>query len=316
MLPEPLFEIFGRGVYMYGILIGIGLVACLAVFFLCTKKKGMPSKVQDFVFGVAIVAIAIGFLFAKLFQAVYNWIESGFTDFDFYGAGITAMGGFIGGALAFVLCYFLAGKFIFKGQEKGLHIKNFNRVLSIAPSCITIAHAFGRLGCLCAGCCYGRETEPGFFLFSIYNAGAYRLPVQLYEALFLFALFGVLTYLYFHRCNFNVAIYLIAYACWRFFIEFLRTDARGAVVLGLQPSQWLSVLFIVGGIAQVVSYKLLRIPLIYPKGDTEMSLARGKKQAQSVAIDSACIESETAKDATLQTKEDLVEKIDKTQKEE
>jgi hypothetical protein len=51
------------------------------------------------------VSIAIGFLFAKLFQAVYNWIETG--EFNFYKAGITVMGGLIGGAGAFLLFYFV-----------------------------------------------------------------------------------------------------------------------------------------------------------------------------------------------------------------
>ncbi len=271
MLPDPLFELFGKGVYMYGLMIAVGILLCLVVFFVCTKKKGMPEKVRDFIFCVAIVAIAVGFLIAKLYQAVYNYIETGY--FDFYSAGITVMGGLIGGAGAFLLVYFLAGKFMFKGKEKGLHVKEFNKVFLIAPSCITIAHAFGRIGCMCAGCCYGKETAPGSFLVSIYNHGAYRIPVQLYEALFLFALFGLLTFLYFRRCNFTMAIYLIAYGAWRIFIEFYRADHRGELGGSLSPSQWQSILFIAGGVVLIVIYLILRIPLIFPKGDTSMLLA-------------------------------------------
>lgn len=271
MLPDPIFEIFGKGVYMYGLMIALGILLCLGVFFICTKHKGMPQKIQDFIFCVAIVAIAIGFLVAKVYQAVYNWIESG--EFDFYGAGITVMGGLIGGAGAFLITYFLAGKYMFKGKDKGLHVREFNKVLLIAPSCICIAHAFGRIGCLCAGCCYGRVTEKGNFLVSIYNHGAYRIPVQLYEALFLFALFGVLTLLYYKRCNFTMALYLIAYGIWRIIIEVYRADYRGEIGGSLSPSQWQSILFIGGGILMMVIYKVLRIPLIFPKGDKSMLLA-------------------------------------------
>ena len=271
MLPDPLFEVFGKGVYMYGLMIAVGILLCLVVFFLCTRNKGMPTKVQDFIFCVAIVAIAVGFLVAKLYQAVYNWIESG--TFDFYSSGITVMGGLIGGAGCFLLVYFLAGKYMFRGEEKGLHVREFNKVFLIAPSCITIAHGFGRIGCMCAGCCYGKVTEPGCFLVSMYNRGAYRIPVQFYEALFLFALFGVLTFLYFKRCNFTMAIYLIAYGIWRIFIEFYRADYRGELGGSLSPSQWQSILFIAGGIVLIVVYKLFKIPLIFPKGDKSMLLA-------------------------------------------
>ncbi len=306
MIPHKLFEVSGVGPTMYGICIAVGLLVCLAVFYFSTKKKGMPEKVQDFIFGVIVIAVALGFIFAKLFQAVYNWIEDG--EFDFYGAGITAMGGFIGGAAAFLLCYFLAGKYIFKGKDKGLHVREFNKVLLIAPSCIVIAHAFGRLGCLCAGCCHGTYLGQDYVVGGIYMWGTvngshkwgYYIPTQLYEALFLFALFGVLTYLYFHRCNFTMAIYLIAYGVWRFFIEIFRADARGAIVLGLAPSQWISFLFIAGGLAMIGIYMLLKIPLIFPKGDKSMLLAPISKfnleQDSEQVVEDSEIEKESQSD--------------------
>lgn len=260
MYPDPLFYVFGKGVYLYGICIGVGILVCLIVFFLYTKKKGMPSEIQDFTFFVAVAAIALGFLCAKLCQAVYDWIEKGY--FDFYHSGITVMGGLVGGAAVFILCYFVGGKYYFKNENKSLYIKEFNKTLLAAPCCITIAHAFGRIGCLMAGCCYGKEATSGFV---IYNHGAYRIPTQLYEALFLLALFVVLSVLYFKRCNCTMQIYLIAYGVWRMIIEFFRDDPRGAVVLGLEPSQWQSILFVGGGIAMFVFYIIKGIPLFFPK---------------------------------------------------
>ena len=44
MLPNPIFELFGRGVYMYGICIAVGLLCCIGVFFLYTSKKGLSEK--------------------------------------------------------------------------------------------------------------------------------------------------------------------------------------------------------------------------------------------------------------------------------
>ncbi len=274
MHPQPLFKIFGLGVYPYGLFIGIGILACLLVFFYYTKRKNMPEKVQDFTFFVAIGAIVLGFLFAKLYQAFYDWIETG--KFNFYSAGFTAMGGFIGGAITFLAIYFGVGYFVFNGDEKSLHLKEFNKTLGVAPICITIAHAFGRLGCLMAGCCHGAKVGEEYVFGTVkrysYLASSdklifkgYYVPVQLYEALFLFALFGVLTYLYFNRCNIVMSIYLISYGVWRLIIEFFRTDARGAIVLGLAPSQWQSFVFIAGGIAIIVFYLIRKIPLFFSK---------------------------------------------------
>lgn len=270
MLPNPLFTVLGQGVHMYGVCLAVGIVMCLVVFYAYTKRKKMPAKVQDFVFFVAIGAIALGFLIAKFYQAVYDLIETG--KFDFYGAGMTAMGGFVGGAAAFLLIYFLVGKFYFKGKDLNLHKREFNKIFLTAPICITTAHAFGRLGCLMAGCCHGELLSRTEYVFGgIWMRAAdtgvwgYYVPTQLYEALFLFVLTAVLSVLYFKRCNIIMALYLIAYGVWRMIIEIFRTDARGAFILGLAPSQWQSVIFIVGGVALIAFYLFKKIPLFLPK---------------------------------------------------
>ena len=276
MLPDPLFTIFGQKVYMYGICIAVGIVLCLLVFFIYTKKGKMPTEVQDFTFFVAIIAIALGFVAAALYQSIYTWINT--KHFNFGGDGITFMGGVIGGAAAFLLCYFVGGKLYFKGPLLGIHKKEFNTTFRIAPCCITLAHAFGRIGCMCAGCCYGKESDVGFVIF---NAGANRIPVQLYESLFLFALFVVLSVLYFKRCNITMAIYLIAYAIWRFIIEFYRGDVteRGYTFFGLFPSQWQSVAFLAVGVGLIIYYIVKKIPLFLPEVK-ESVVADGEEVAE------------------------------------
>ncbi|MBR2499422.1 MAG: prolipoprotein diacylglyceryl transferase [Clostridia bacterium] len=265
MLPEPIINLFGRGVYMYGVCIAIGLIACIAVFYIYTGKRGMHTKLQDFVLFLAIGAIALGFLCGKLYQAVYDFIETG--KFDFYGAGMTVMGGLIGGAAVFLLGYFLIGKFYFKGELAGIHVKQFNIVFLVAPICIVIAHAFGRIGCLMSGCCHGAYLGKEYVFGGIWMKApdtglvGYHVPTQLYEALFLFVLFGVLSLLYFKKCNIIMHLYLISYGFWRIFIEFFRTDARGAIILGLAPSQWQSFIFIGGGVALILFYLARKIPL-------------------------------------------------------
>ncbi len=279
MCPNPLFSFFDRGVYLYGICIGVGLLACIAVLYIYTKKKNMPSYVQDFIFIIAILAVALGFLAAKLFQAFYDYLAG--KPFNFMTAGITAMGGFVGGAVAFVLLYFVGGLLVFKGKRKGIHIKEFNKILLVAPICITIAHAFGRIGCLMSGCCHGAYLGDEYVFGGIYMKGTtngygYYVPTQLYEALFLFALFAVLSLLYFKDFNITMHVYLIAYGEWRIFIEFLRTDYRGGAGF-FSPSQWMSFIFIAIGGALFILYVILKIPFkVKPYDRTLKNLKKNK----------------------------------------
>lgn len=284
MHPQPLFEftLFGKelAIYPYGIMTALGIISCIMVFYLYTKKKNMPSKVQDFSFFVIIVSVALGFLFAKLFQAFYDYLDT--HKWDFYGAGITAMGGFIGGAASFLLVYFLGGKFYFKGKNQGLYLKEFEKIFCVAPICITIAHAFGRIGCLMAGCCHGRLVNKTEWVFGTvprytYSSATknltftgYYSAAQLYEALFLFGLFAVLSVMYLKNSKrLCMPVYLISYGIWRMIIEFFRTDYRGAALLGLYPSQWQSIVFILIGTGVIVYYIVKKIPFAEKQIETE-----------------------------------------------
>ncbi len=301
MLPNPVFTFLGLEVFMYGICIAVGILCCFLTYYFFTKRLKMDEDVLDFSFYVIIVAIALGFLFAVLFQSCYNWFDNiakwreagrtyAFPSFKF-GTGMTAMGGFIGGAAGFLLAYFLGGHFYFKffkkGAKKGIHIKEFNKIFIVAPMCILIAHAFGRIGCLMSGCCHGEllsETEyvfGGIWMEGVKYGWGYYVPTQLYESLFLFATYGVLCWLFLKkRCNITMHIYLIAYGVWRIFIEFFRVDDRGYVLLGLAPSQWMSILFILGGVAMILYYYFKKIPFKYTYG-TETETDKEKKLSES-----------------------------------
>lgn len=278
MVPNALFKVFGQGVYLYGICIAVGLIACLLIFYSYTKKEGMPEVVQDYVFFVLIGGVAIGFLFAMLFQAFYNYLEDGVFVF---GSGMTVMGGLIGGAGAFLLLYFVIGKYYFRGKKENLHKIHFNTIFRVAPICITVAHAFGRIGCLMSGCCHGEYLGQEYVFGGIWMEGTvngfskwgYYVPTQLYEALFLFALTAVMSVLYFKRCNILMSIYLMAYGVWRIIIEIFRADERGAVILGLAPSQWQSIVFIVGGIALLVIYIVKKWRIFLPKKEVAQAVA-------------------------------------------
>lgn len=237
MLPGKIFGLF----YMYGLMIAIGILAALSLLFYFGKKKGVEEKFIDFVFYNGIVSIAIGFFSATLFQSVYNYIANPEAGFHF--GGMTFIGGAIGGILCFLVIYF-----ILKKRFK----TSFLRVQSFAPCAILIAHGFGRLGCLFAGCCHGAETDAWYGIHMHTNAFGYAkvVPIQLFEALFLFALFGICFYLVMKKdFKYNFTIYLVCYGIWRFVIEFFRADHRGEFVSGVTPSQFWSIAMVVAGVA-------------------------------------------------------------------
>ena len=234
MLPNPLF----LNVHMYGIMIAVGILFAFLVLFRYSKKLGLPGKLTDLVYYDGIVSILLGFGFAALFQATYNYIEHPEKGFHL-GEGITFLGGMIGGTVVYLIIWM-----IFRKKVPG----NLYDIMPVIPCMITVGHAFGRIGCFFAGCCYGKPTDS---IFGVQFPGAYfeQLgkvhPTQLYEAAFLFVLFGVLTWLLLKKkFQYTMTVYLASYGVFRFLIEFLRYDDRGQLGKLLSPSQTMSLVFL------------------------------------------------------------------------
>jgi phosphatidylglycerol:prolipoprotein diacylglycerol transferase len=256
MYPNELFNIFGLSIDLYLICFLVGVIVCLVFTILAMKKTGYSSSARDTIIMIGIFAIIIGLLSASLFQAVYNLAAGkGFT-FE----GMTFIGGLIGGVIAFVGIYFLYVYVINPHlKEKSFFKADMNKgiwyLLRIAPISITIAHGFGRIGCLFAGCCHGKITDEWY---GIWNAevGAKTVPIPLYEAIFLFVLSALMIVLLFRLdFKYNMTLYLISYGIWRFVIEYFRADYRGDFIPGLSPSQFWSIIMVIGGIAIFFLYR-------------------------------------------------------------
>lgn len=247
-----LFTIFGKDVPTYGICIMVGIILCILTLYFLIKKNDMPVSVFDTYLTAGLVAICIGFFFALLYQSVYNCQQTG----RFEWGGMTFMGGLIGGVVVFVAYLFL---FIKNKKTK----QAFWDIADFAVPCIFIAHAFGRIGCYFAGCCYGAVTENEFWgvVFPMDAAtGTLRYPTQIFEAAFLFVMFVITALIALNRKKrgYLLSVYLLSYGVWRFFIEYLRGDNRGGVVgAALSPSQIQSIVFVVVGIIYLVGVYLL-----------------------------------------------------------
>lgn len=221
----------------YIVFICIGIAAA----FLCCKIVADKTDVSYEVFSTLcimfLISLLTGFASARLFQMLYNFIETGKV-----GTGITFLGGLIGGVATFALMYFIMRK-----KLKG----TLPIALRMAVPAVSVAHAFGRIGCFFAGCCYGKQTD-GFIAVTFPfgdGQGVPRIPTQLIEAIFLFALFAVLIYLAVKKKDILCAfIYSIGYSVFRFVIEFFRDDDRGELVKCLSPSQFICLIIFIASI--------------------------------------------------------------------
>lgn len=249
----PFISIFGKQIPAYGLCMAIGILVCS--FGACLRAHRNKLCVEDLiVYGACIIGVA-------LFGAaiLYNFVTYGFIglikeiqnhgiDEIIKNNGLVFYGGLLGGLVGMLLAYKIT-----RTSPKLYYVS--------AVPFIPIGHAFGRLGCFCAGCCYGKESNSIFAMkFKAAVTGVSPdiavLPTQLFEVIgnVFIAIYLLKKYPYNSEKTSNVLFeYLILYAVMRFFIEFCRGDAlRGSWML-FSTSQWISISMIL-----VVSFLLYR----------------------------------------------------------
>lgn len=220
----------------YALMIVLGVLMCF-VYLHIYYGKNRKSLITIIELN-AIIAIIIGIIFANLFQNIYDFIDH--PETFSWSWGLTFYGGLIGGVGGFLGAYYLYFK-----NKYGAYLKE---LLIVAPSMITIAHGFGRIGCFLAGCCYGKETTSWLGV-KFPHLHEKVLPTNLYEAIFLIILSVILLLLAIKlHYKYNFSIYMISYGIFRFIIEYFRGDYRGSFIGGISPSQFWSIIILIGGI--------------------------------------------------------------------
>lgn len=248
----PFIPLFGFKLPMYGLLIAAGVALGVFVAWRFPCKKGIPR--QDVLFASCYAGIGAMAGAKLLYLAVtlpqillapnpppFSW---GLAQALFTG-GFIFYGGVLGGLL---------GIFIYCRQYR----LGFIRLTEILVPSVPLAHAVGRIGCFCAGCCYGRPMDPPWGLFfredSFALHGVALFPVQLLECGLNLALFAAL-FIFSRRerpAGSVLGFYLVGYGVERFALEFFRYDAIRGVFWGLSTSQWISLLLAPAGIFLLV----------------------------------------------------------------
>ena len=257
-----------NAVYYFFILLGI--FTALFFFYRRMLQADYPKrKVDSFVLMMALFFFPLGYISSRAggilhyplkswsLELLYNQITSG-TLHTFHAC------------LILPVAFFLLLTVVFRFAEM--------RVVDMAFMHVPLAHAIGRLGCLSAGCCWGKTLS--FTLFGTHFS--FTNPVPLYASLANLAIFFVLSRVYnriyiggtvqqtapgalsdqtgpFIRIRERLARplgfiqnkggivggYLVLYGIVRFLMEFIRTNRIEA--FGLTQPQLVMLVFIMTG---------------------------------------------------------------------
>jgi len=236
-----LLELGDVSIYTYGFLIAFGAFSGY-LYLSHTANKDLGVK-KDTIQSLAILTIAMAFIGGKLFfylaePSFYfnppsNMLHKFRTGFVFYGSLLFA--------IPSVIWFFRKNK---------LPVLSMLDLIAITT---VIVHAFGRMGCFFAGCCYGIPSEGPFsitFTNELSKAPLHTSlhPTQLYSITLLLLIFLALLMFKRHK-RFEgqlFFIYLIMYSMGRGIIEIFRGDLRRGFIVEewLSHSQFIAIIII------------------------------------------------------------------------
>lgn len=216
----PLFG--GLAVHTYGVMAATGFLAGMWWAGYDARRRGYnPNLVMDLVFYMILTGIVVSRLHYIVVTDPGMFLRAPLDVLKIWQGGITFYGGVIGGILAVIF-------YVWRH-----HLSFFDYADIIVPG-VSIGHAFGRMGCLMAGCCHGLPTPAGAWYGITYPAGVESLApagVSLYPTQPMEALGEVLIFLFLvwrgRHQKFSgqiFALYIMVYALLRFLLEYLRGD--------------------------------------------------------------------------------------------
>ncbi len=215
----------------YGTMIVLGFFIGLWLIKRRARNYGIPwEKCVDLAFYLLLGGIIGSKIFYWLILPDYFLYDMKLITDDpiefikNFGSGFEFFGALFSGVIVFLI-------YTSRNQLPRLH------TLDLLTPSIPLAHAFGRIGCFLAGCCYGRECSYTWSIIfnhpdSLAPQGIALHPTQLYESALLLLLTGLLllseSYLR-KKPGMMLPAYVIGYTVIRFIVEYFRGDPRGSV---------------------------------------------------------------------------------------
>ena len=233
--PPSYFLLFGRPIYFYGVLIGLGFL--LAILF-CAKRAKRFGLKEDDVYDVAIWLIPCSIIGARLYYVLFRldyYLEHPGELFAIHNGGLAIYGGVIAGVISVVLVC----------RKKKIPV---GAMLDNLCYGLLIGQIIGRWGNFMNREAFGAETTVfcRMGLTAPDGTTIYVHPTFLYESLWNLACFVFL--LCFVRAGKRrydgqcALIYFFWYGLGRAWIEGLRTDSLYIGGSGIRVSQLLSLI--------------------------------------------------------------------------
>ncbi len=212
------FQVGALTITWYGIMVAGGFLLALWAASRRAPFGGLTSESMLDLGPWLIIGAIIG---ARLLYVITFWREQfagqPFTElFKVWRGGLVFYGGLIGATL---------GSILFALVRK---IPTWKMGDTVAPS-IPLGYAFGRIGCLLNGCCYGSACSLPWAIHFPPGVGAAPQgvhPTQIYDVIWGLLLYAWLARLY-RRKSFDGQVFvsfLFGYATLRFLSEFMRGD--------------------------------------------------------------------------------------------
>ncbi|HZP84461.1 MAG TPA: prolipoprotein diacylglyceryl transferase [Chthonomonadaceae bacterium] len=232
-----------------GFLVGLWRAMRVCAVRMATEPKDSPRRISpDTAFDLGVIGLLVGLLGARILFVLLDWgsySNNPWEAFKFWEGGLSLHGGMLFGIL------YLIG-YCWRKRVSILAMADL-----AAPSW-AIAYAFGRIGCLLNGCCYGAacalpwavrfpdEQHPGLLTPPSH-------PTQLYGTLFNLVFFFLLIR-WEKRPRRDGELffgYIAMYGFYRFVVEMFRAGATSTYLipsLHLTDTHVVSVLMVIAGL--------------------------------------------------------------------
>jgi phosphatidylglycerol---prolipoprotein diacylglyceryl transferase len=214
------------------------LLYCFLIFYTLRRSKKLQVS-TTIALDIGLILMVCGFVGARLMHVLFEepqyYLDHWTRIFQFWAGGFVFFGGFI-------LALFGATIYVRRKKESWLKWADFYAPIG------ALGYGLGRIGCLLAGCCYGRYCEfPWAITLAWDSQQIPRHPTQLYAVFFELAIYVTLLAIEKRKIGQIGTVFFVwtsFHAAGRLMMEYFRDDFRGPSFLDISVSSWISLVLI------------------------------------------------------------------------